>query len=94
MSSILAGRFQVASALYTVNCKKDETLYIPCSLIKEKWKNKIDTNTCYKLEECGYNIEHKDETINPVINDIIKNSIYDNMCFTKDTNYITCYVKV
>ena len=83
-----------SSVLYTVNCKKDETIYIPCSLIKEKWKNKIDTNTCYKLEECGYNIEHKDETVDPAINDIIKNSIYDNMCFTKDTNYITCYVKV
>jgi hypothetical protein len=33
--------------------------------------NKIDTNICYKLEECGYNIEHKDVTIDQAINDII-----------------------
>ena len=83
-----------SSALYTVNCKKDETLYIPCSLIKEKWKNKIDTNTCYRLEKCTYNIEYKDTTIDPKINDIIRNSIYRNICFTKDTRYRLCYVKV
>jgi hypothetical protein len=81
--------------LYLQECKKHENdIYIPCSLIKEKWKNKIDTNTCYKLEKCGYNIEHKDTTIDPTINHIIKNSIYQNICFTKDTSYITCYVKV
>jgi hypothetical protein len=78
-----------------IRCKKDKNdIYIPCSLIKEKWKNKIDTNACYKLEKCTYNIEDKDTTIDPTINHIIKNSIYENMCFTKDTSYITCYVKV
>jgi hypothetical protein len=86
--------YNSASALNTISCKKDKSVRIPCSLIKEKWKNKIDTNTCYKLQECAYNIEHKDTTIDPKINDIIKNSIYYNICFTKDTHYITCYVKV
>ncbi len=75
-------------------CKKDENIYIPCSLIKEKWKNKIDTNTCYRLAKCTYNIEYKDTTIDPKINDIIRNSIYRNICFTKDTRYRLCYVKV
>jgi len=86
--------YNSASALNTISCKKDKSVRIPCSLIKEKWKNKIDTNTCYKLQECAYNIEHKDTTIDPKINDIIRNSIYYNMCFTKDTHYITCYVKI
>jgi hypothetical protein len=75
-------------------CKKDENIYIPCSLIKEKWKNKIDTNTCYRLAKCTYNIEYKDKIIDPKINDIIRNSIYSNICFTKDTRYKLCYVKV
>jgi hypothetical protein len=78
-----------------IKCKKDKNdIYIPCSLIKEKWKNKIDTNTCYRLELCAYNMEYKDKTINPRINNIIKNSIYANMCYTKDTRYKLCYVKV
>jgi hypothetical protein len=77
-----------------LGCKKDESIHIPCSLIKEKWKNKIDTNTCYRLEKCTYNIEYKDTTIDPKINDIIRNSIYRNICFTKDTRYRLCYVKV
>ena len=78
-----------------IKCKKDKNdIYIPCSLIKEKWKNKIDTNTCYRLELCAYNMEYKDKTINPRINNIIKNSIYENMCYTKDTRYKLCYVKV
>jgi hypothetical protein len=75
-------------------CKKDENIYTPCSLIKEKWKNKIDTNTCYRLAKCTYNMEYKDKTIDPKINDIIRNSIYSNICFTKDTRYRLCYVKV
>jgi hypothetical protein len=86
--------YNSASALNTINCKKDESVRIPCSLIKEKWKNKIDTNTCYRLEKCTYNIEYKDKTIDPKINDIIRNSIYRNICFTKDTSYRLCYVKV
>jgi len=86
--------YNSGKVLNTITCKKDEYIYIPCSLIKEKWKNKIDTNTCYRLEKCTYNIEHKDKIINSKINSIIKNSIYDNMCFTKDTHYRLCYVKV
>jgi hypothetical protein len=52
------------NVLNTITCKKDEYIYIPCSLIKEKWKNKIDTNTCYRLDKCTYNMEYKDKIIN------------------------------
>jgi len=71
----------------------DVNINIPCSLIKQQWKNKIDTDLCYKLPKCKFLPEYIDLKIKPDIKTVIKNSSDTNICFNQQVNMRTCYVK-
>jgi len=71
----------------------DETIKIPCNLIKEEWKTKLDSDRCYKLPKCKYLPEYTHDKIKSTVKEILKNSSHDNICFNNSVNTRICYVK-
>jgi hypothetical protein len=71
----------------------DTRVKIPCSLIKQEWKSRMDSDTCYKLPKCKYIPEYKHQKLDPYLKEIIKNSSEDNICFNRNVNMRVCYVR-
>ena len=75
---------------YMINCHSfagiDNTISIPCPLLEEKWSEKINTDTCYRVEKCGI-INNKKSGINKREIDKFK-----SMCYTYDENIIYVYI--
>lgn len=67
---------------------EDNQISIPCPLIKQQWTDKIKTNTCYRLEKCGY-IDISNSTINK-----IETNAYSKLCYSFDSSIIYGYVKI
>jgi hypothetical protein len=76
----------------SINCSQDE-IEIPCSLIRQTWKEKIDTDQCYKLPKCNYVREYRHKKLSQNVKEIFADSSYDKMCFSRDKDIQICYVK-
>ena len=74
--------------LYHINCQtaKKNTIYIPCPLLEQKWTDRINSNTCYKVEKCGFLDIDKSST-----NSILK-EVHGDICYTYDSKIIYVYV--
>lgn len=76
---------------YMINCRSssgvDNNIYIPCPLLEEKWSEKLNSETCYRVEKCGI--------INTNKSSISRNEIdkFRNICYTYDENIIYVYIK-
>lgn len=77
------------SDIYSKNIYCDDLKYkYPCGLIKNKWTDKILTNTCYSINTCGYldiNVEKismKSQHLSSV-----------NICYSFDKEYLLVYIK-
>ena len=66
----------------------DKDIYLPCSLIQQKWKDKINTECCYKITKCEYEkIDIKK------LNFKEKNLSNTNICYNKNNNILLVYIK-
>ena len=74
-----------------IKCDDDDNIMIPCSLIKQEWKPKLDEKqkTHFCLKECFYHEFKFDNNFK-----IEKDFSQDNMCFNLKFNYIYAYIKI
>lgn len=84
--------YNSVDSVKSLNCSESR-IRIPCSLIKQEWKTKIDTEQCYKLPNCNYVREYKHKNLNQGVKKFIANSSDDKVCFSSNVNIRICYVK-
>lgn len=74
---------------YLLKCNDHIDYRIPCSLIKNNWKDNIFTDKCYTINTCGY--LNKDGLNSSTI---LQNISSTHLCYGYDNRYTFVYVKI
>ena len=74
---------------YFLKCNDEIDYRIPCSLIKNNWKDNIFTDKCYTINTCGYLNKDGLKSSN-----VLQNILRTDICYGYDNKYTFVYVKI